>query len=651
MLFVLNNIWSITIGIIVAFGFYFFPEIYERWLTLFLTSIGLGVFVHYINFKGQVKFGSWFFIIALWLLISIPILTAGGIRAPGIITQVSVILTAGFLLGSFQGLIFGVISILFNFFLVYLEITNKLPKAVVQHTPITLWIGSIIPFGTIIALQYYATNHLRASLKAIKRENDFRIEAEKQKDKTYLLLNERVKELKGLFAVSQVLQQNTISVDAAMQQIILVLPEAWQFPAYCAVSISVDKKVYQTKNYGNYKDKLQFEKYTNQNIKIKLEVVYTKEFPASDIGPFLKEEQALLNTLADLIQVFIERKEYYKELNDYKNAINSATIVSITDEQDKFVYVSDNFCELTKYSKAEILGQHWGIIASGLQPTSFYENITQQLLAGKYFRGEFCNKNKYGKLYWLDATVVPFLNDEGQLVKVLTIGQDITEKKLSADKLIKSEEFLRRTTSHVPGNTYVFTIDETGHLSFIFTNRGKEPFNHTLSTRELIENPELLLNKIHEDDRMKFRETILEAQRSLRYLSVQYRLNIKGVVRWRWMQAYPVRNHEGVIEWYGSSSDITPLVDYIVSIEQFIFDLSHVIRKPIANLMGLTDIIKNGNLSDSEIKDFCKDIYKSSNELDLFVRALHGTYIQKKENSTLNIDFETLMDRRSHLFN
>ncbi|MDO8998017.1 MAG: PAS domain-containing protein [Sediminibacterium sp.] len=650
ILFVLNNIWSITIAIIVTCGVFYFPEIAFRWYTLMVLAIAIGLFIHYLNYKGKTKIGSKIFIVLLWLIISIPCITAGGIKAPGIISQVSVILTAGFLLSSSAGFIVGIVTIIFDFVLSYMEVTGSLPEPIVKHTPISSWIGSIIPFGTIIALQHYSTNHLRNSLNATKREFKLRLAAEIEKDNTLFLLRERIKELNGLIQVSQVLQRKNISIDDAIKEILQIIPSAWQFPEFCAVAITIDKKRFLSNNYKEIKYRQNHKLIANIDTVIDLEVAYTNEFPNSVDEPFLNEEKKLLVALTEMIKIYLERNENLKELNDYKNAINWATIVSITDESDKFIYVSDNFSKASKYHKDEILGQHWSIINSGLQSDEYFVNITKELSAGRYFRGEFCNKNKLGEIYWLDATIVPFLNEEGNIIKLLTIGHDITERKKSADQLIKSEAFLRKTTSHVPGNTYVFTLSEKADIDFIFTNKGTEPFNHNIDSSQLIENPELLLNKVHEDDKERFNITLLKAQQTKEFFTMQYRFKVNGNIRWRWMQAYPEKNEDGVVVWYGSSSDITPLIDHILSIEQFIYDLSHVIRKPIANLIGLSDIIKHGNLSDDEITDFCNDISIASKELDAFVYELHNAYLNKKSDSFINIDFGSLVDKRGSFF-
>src|SRR5690606_27826648 len=90
--------------------------------------------------------------------------------------------------------------------LAYMEMTGSLPEPSVIHTPITRWIGAIIPFATILSLQYYAMRFQRRSIEALEREIAKREESERVKDQIVSELGERVKELKTLYAISRILQ-------------------------------------------------------------------------------------------------------------------------------------------------------------------------------------------------------------------------------------------------------------------------------------------------------------------------------------------------------------------------------------------------------------------------------------------------------------
>jgi two-component system sensor histidine kinase NreB len=132
-------------------------------------------------------------------------------------------------------------------------------------------------------------------------------------------------------------------------------------------------------------------------------------------------------------------KKAEKEITDYKNALDQSSIVSITDQQGRIKHVNDNFCIISGYQAAELIGLDHRIINSGYHPKSFIEDLWKTIVNGKIWRGEFCNKSKQGTLYWVDATIIPFLNDIGQPVQYIEITNDITGKKIMEQEILEQK--------------------------------------------------------------------------------------------------------------------------------------------------------------------------------------------------------------------
>jgi PAS domain S-box-containing protein len=570
--------------------------------------------------------------------------------APGIISQMSVILTAGFLLGWKGGALFGILTIGTDLGFAYLEIAGQLPTPQVVHNPMTRWIGAIIPFGTILALQYYATNHLRTSLEALEKEVQRRKAAEQVKDDTVYNLNERVKELKTLYGVSRLLQQGKLGESKIYQAIAELIPYGWQFPEITAAIVRIGDRCYSTENYEKSKDHLVSRSVTSKGTTVCIEVVYLSEKPPKDEGPFLKEERHLIDMLVEMINADLERNERANELQDYKFALDTAAIVAISDIDGRFTFVNENFCAVSKYDRNELLNKHHSILFSGYHAENYFDELKRFMLAGEPYRGEFCNKAKDGSLYWVDTTIVPFLDVDGNLYQYLSINQDITERKLADEKIRQNEQQLRKITSQVPGNTYVFSIDETGGTSVLFMNRGTDIFNHKFSSEEIIENPLILRDILHPDDKETFNEVMKSARATQSKISFQYRMIIAGHVRWRWMQAVPEKREDGDYIWYGATSDITPLIEHITSIEQMVFDISHVIRRPISTMLGMTEMIMDSDLSEKEMKNYGQMLHNISKEMDEFIKTLNQAYNEKKESSRFSIDVSSSIDKRNELF-
>lgn len=117
------------------------------------------------------------------------------------------------------------------------------------------------------------------------------------------------------------------------------------------------------------------------------------------------------------------------ELSQYRYALDESSMVAITDENGKFIYVNENFCRSSKYETAEIVGNNYSELNSGHHSADFHKELWDTVLAGRIWKGEIKNKAKDGSYFWIDATVVPLVSQDGAPVEFMSISRDITERK------------------------------------------------------------------------------------------------------------------------------------------------------------------------------------------------------------------------------
>ncbi len=187
--------------------------------------------------------------------------------------------------------------------------------------------------------------------------------------------------------------------------------------------------------------------------------------------------------ITELKQAKLSLEASLREAEALRHTVNTHAIVSVADAGGRIIDINPAFCALSGYSREQLLGQDHRILNSGTHAPEFWTAMWDDISRGKPWRGEVCNRDQQGRIYWVDSMIAPFLGADGLVEKYVSVRVDITARKIAQEELLHQSRLLSEVLDAVPYGLVVYDAQQELRL-------------HNAQFTELLELPaELLAQK------------------------------------------------------------------------------------------------------------------------------------------------------------
>ena len=358
------------------------------------------------------------------------------------------------------------------------------------------------------------------------------------------------------------------------------------------------------------------------------------------------------------IKSVIKRARQNVKLNrDLKNVLqenkyqlvtlDQHAIVSTADVAGRITHVNDKLCEISGYSRDELLGNNHRILKSKYHSKLFFEELWSTISKGQIWHGVICNNKKGGGKYWVDSTIVPFLNSKGKPYKYVSIRTDVTQLRESENRLARSQEFANI-------GTWDWDII-TGQLFWsdkIWPLFGYDVRNTATTYENFIE-------AVHPEDREQIISAVNRCVENYEIYDIEHRVVWPdGSVHWMHESGDVIRAEDGTaLHMLGVVRDITEIKKVEKSLieareeaenanlakSHFLSSMSHELRTPMNAIMGFSQLLtmnKSSQLDEKQKNNVNEIMVAGKHLMNLINEVLD---LAKIESGHIELTFEMIV--------
>jgi len=317
-----------------------------------------------------------------------------------------------------------------------------------------------------------------------------------------------------------------------------------------------------------------------------------------------KARLMLVSEVEDLVRNERQIRTLNQQLTEFRFAISRATIMATIDQEGRFQEINENFLRTTQWEKSALLHERFSVTLEPAHAQARFEAILAAMQNHRIWRGELAHHTREGQKLWTQSYFIPFIQPNGQFTHAILIYTDITERKKSEEETLRREKYLRSLIESQ--SSYLIRTNVEGRFTFVnqqFEQKFgflKDDFIGTDSLQTVAEADHEACNQMA--------MTCLTQPGKIVALQLR-KPHPKGGYYYTDWEFVGIPNEEGeVIEIQGIGQDATGrvesrrhILDQNRRLREIAWLSSHELRRPVANIIGLVELVKAAEVGHHEL--------------------------------------------------